>query len=50
MNKQMLFIPRANYVAPECEALEMKVEGIICNSKNANTGTEYFGIGSYEEL
>lgn len=35
MNKQKLFIPRANYVAPECEALEVRFEGMVCTSPGA---------------
>ena len=26
---------RANYVSPECEAIEVKVEGVICTSNPA---------------
>ena len=38
------------YVSPETEALVIRFEGVICYSKNGDSGTEYFGNGGYEEL
>lgn len=38
------------YTAPEVEPLVVQFEGVICYSRNANSGTEYFGDGVYEEL
>ena len=30
--KQLLTSTRGTYIAPECEALEIKVQGVICQS------------------
>ena len=45
MTKQKL-----TYLSPTTETLVVQVEEMICFSKNANSNTEYFGNGGYEEL
>lgn len=35
MTKKQLIITRGTYIAPECNALEIKVQGVICQSTDS---------------
>ena len=38
------------YVAPITESLELRFEGIVCQSVNGENHTENFGDGGYQGL
>lgn len=46
MNKQKHFITRANYVAPECNSIDVCIEGkILTGSNDVNSGYETWVLG-----
>lgn len=50
MVKKNLFSNAEAYAAPVCNVLDVKVEGVMCQSFNKNTGTEYMSNDVAEDF
>ncbi|MBR5702899.1 MAG: hypothetical protein IKX45_01440 [Bacteroidales bacterium] len=50
MNKKQLITTRGTYIAPECDSLELKVQGIICQSKLGAPGAAGLGFSSGDNI